>query len=287
MTFAIGSTGNAAVREPRNESARRTSAAPTSVARGRKVFRGEFLVPATPRAENGFAAMKQTFGRSEQAPSSGSISLTVDRLPTRTAATWGITGAEINRLSGALRFIELYCQPSRCGLWWLTTNKDTPRYLIADIWKRITRLQSEYRVHPYSVAAFEGRGGLHAHIVFIGTREIARRLRGSKRFGNLIDVRRATDLHGLAHKYLAKERTPQAGYGRDYILGGRIRGSHPLPGGGDRVRLSRELERDAIEAGYVEPWQHTNAKRSTEEKPRRPRPCNRRRERHSPTGGSQ
>jgi hypothetical protein len=33
---------------------------------------------------------------------------------------------------------------------------------------------------------------------------------------------------------------------------------------GDRVRLSRELERDAVEAGYVEAWQHTNARRSAE-----------------------
>src|SRR5262249_31166463 len=37
-------------------------------------------------------------------------------------------------------------------------------------------------------------------------------------------------------------------------------------GGGDRVRLSRDLERDAIDAGYVEPWQHTNARRSAERK---------------------
>jgi hypothetical protein len=53
------------------------------------------------------------------------------------------------------------------------------------------------------------------------------------------------------------------------MLGGRLKGSHRLPGGGDRVRLSRGLERDAIDAGYVAPWQHTNAKRSTERKPYR------------------
>jgi hypothetical protein len=58
----------------------------------------------------------------------------------------------------------------------------------------------------------------------------------------------------------------QAGYGRQHVLGGRLRGSHRLDGGGDRVRLSRDLERDAISAGYVEPWQHTNARRSAERK---------------------
>ena len=50
------------------------------------------------------------------------------------------------------------------------------------------------------------------------------------------------------------------------MLGGRLRGSHRLDGGGDRVRLSRDLERHAISAGYVEPWQHTNARRSVERK---------------------
>lgn len=210
--------------------------------------------------------MRQTFSRSEHQSVGGSCSLVVDRLPARTAATWGITGPELERLSGAIRFMELRCQPSRISLWLLTTDKDAARSLIADIWKRITRLQGLYRLHCYSMMTLESRGGLHAHIAFIGTREIVYRLKISKKFGDLIDVRPVTDNNGLARKYLAKERTPQAGYRRAHMLGGRIAGSHRLPGGGDRVRLSRELERDAIEAGYVEPWQHTNASRSVEEK---------------------
>jgi len=60
-------------------------------------------------------------------------------------------------------------------------------------------------------------------------------------------------------------------YRRELVLGGRLRGSHRLDGGGDRVRLSRDLERDAISAGYVEPWQHTNARRSAERKRYSPR----------------
>ena len=42
---------------------------------------------------------------------------------------------------------------------------------------------------------------------------------------------------------------------------------HRLAGGGDRVRLSRDLERDAVAAGYIEPWQHTNARQAAERKP--------------------
>src|SRR5215472_10217242 len=98
----------------------------------------------------------------------------------------------------------------------------------------------------------------------IGTRDLAGRLQSSSVFA--IDVRPVTDSNGLVRKYLSKERTPQAGYGREYMLGGRLKGSHRLEGGGDRVRLSRALERDAIEAGYVEPWRHSNARRSPERK---------------------
>jgi hypothetical protein len=182
--------------------------------------------------------------------------------------------------------MELHCNPSRVGLWWASTARATPRDVIADIWKRITRIQRNYGIRQYSVVTFESRGGLHAHITFLGTRHIAKRLKQSARFGELLDIQPVTDPDGLTRKYLAKERTPQAGYGRKHIFGGRIRGSHRLPGGGDRVRLSRELERDAIEAGYVERWQHTNAKRSVEEKPCRVRRCSSGGERHLPSGSS-
>jgi hypothetical protein len=127
-------------------------------------------------------------------------------------------------------------------------------------------LQLEHGLRPYNVTTFEGRGGLHAHIAFLGNLEIVRRLKSSTAFGELVQVDPVTDTAGLARKYLAKERTPQAGYGRQHVLGGRLRGSHRLDGGGDRVRLSLNLERDAIDAGYVEPWQHTNARRSPERK---------------------
>jgi hypothetical protein len=137
-------------------------------------------------------------------------------------------------------------------------------------------MQTKYDLPAYSVAVLETRGGLHAHITFIGTRAIARRLQSSSVFGELIDVRLVTDPNGLARKYLSKERTPQAGYGREHLLGGRLKGSHRLEGGGDRVRLSRALERDAIEAGYVDAWQHSNARRSPERRRYRPRALTRR-----------
>jgi hypothetical protein len=159
--------------------------------------------------------MKQTFGRSEQAPSSGSISLTVDRLPTRTAAAWGITGPEVNRLCNAVHFMELRCKRSRVGLWLATTSRGTRRDEIADVWKRITRLQGDHGIRQYSAVAFESRGGLHAHIIFLGSSAIAERLKASSQFGTSVDIQAVTDPKSLVRKYLAKERTPQAGYGRE------------------------------------------------------------------------
>jgi hypothetical protein len=193
----------------------------------------------------------------------------VDRLPSRTTAPHGITGPELERLSAAVRFLTIHCRGRRSVLWLATTNKGAARSAIADVWKRITRLQTKFDLPAYSVAVFETRGGLHAHITFIGTLDIARGLQSSSVFA--IDVRPVTDSNGLVRKYLSKERTPQAGYGREYLLGGRLKGSHRLEGGGDRVRLSRALERDAIEAGYVDAWQHSNARRSPERRRYPPR----------------
>jgi hypothetical protein len=128
--------------------------------------------------------------------------------------------------------------------------------------------QSAHGFPAYSAWIFETRPLLHAHIVFIGNRDIAEALRRSRLCIDT-EIEPVTNI-GRLKKYLAKERTPQAGH-RRRDLGGRISGSHRLPGGGDRVRLSRQLERDAIEAGLVQPWKRTNAKRSAQRKDHQPR----------------
>jgi hypothetical protein len=194
-------------------------------------------------------------------------SYTVDRLPIRTVALHGVTGPELRRFDGACHQMQRAAR-SQGELWWLTTPKGSTRHAIAAYQKRITREQAARGLPQYSAWIFESRPALHAHIVFLGNRDIANALRRSRL---CIDtkIKPVHSIGGLK-KYLAKERTPQAGYGRPN-LGGRISGSHRLPGGGDRVRLSRQLERDAIEAGLVDPWKHTNAKRSAQRKARRPR----------------
>jgi hypothetical protein len=187
---------------------------------------------------------------------------TVDRPPTRTVALHGVTGPELRRFDGACHQMQRAAR-SQGELWWLTSPKGSSRQEIADYQKRITREQSAHGFPAYSAWIFETRPELHAHIVFLGNRDLANTLRRSRLcIGTMIKP--VTSIGGLK-KYLAKERTTQACYRRP-DLGGRIRGSHRLQGGGDRVRLSRQLERDAIEAGLVRPWKHTNAKRSAQRK---------------------
>src|SRR5262249_7624167 len=144
--------------------------------------RVESLVPPKRTIPNPLAIKKQTFSRSEQQALRSASSLVVDsvRLP-RTAATWGITGPELNRLGNAVWVMGLHCKRRRVGLWLATTARATPRDVIADIWKRITRLQGMHRLRCYSVITFESRGGLHAHIMFLGTRHIAKHLKQSAR----------------------------------------------------------------------------------------------------------
>src|SRR3974390_1609529 len=81
----------------------------------------------------------------------------VDRARARTTAPHGLTGDEISRLSGAVHFMEKHSR-RRSALWWLSTNKGTSRRVIADIWKRITRLQRHYGLPSYSALTFETRG---------------------------------------------------------------------------------------------------------------------------------
>lgn len=183
-----------------------------------------------------------------------------------------MTGAEIDRFSGAGHLMQKYLRSISAGeLWYLTTAKGVSRDTVAKIQKRINRLQHDRDFWAYSAWCFETRPKFHAHFLFVGDTAVVERLKRGA-FAEIIEIEPVYDLPGLVKGYQAKERTPQAGYGRERQLGGRITGSHRLEGGGDRVRLSRELERDAIEQALVRTWQRTNAKRKADRKEYRKRP---------------
>jgi hypothetical protein len=193
----------------------------------------------------------------------------------RTTAPHGVTWKEIQRFDGAVHFMQKHCKRAGGQLWWISTAHGSTREFIDQVWKRLTKLQRAEGLPPYRAMTFETRGGLHSHIVFIGNRTIAARLQNSAALGDKINVGKVYDAAGLAQGYLAKERTPQASF-RRHMLGGRIKGSHRLDGGGDRVRLSEQLKLDALAARYVEPWQPENAKRTDDRKEYRKRPLTRR-----------
>lgn len=182
----------------------------------------------------------------------------------RTVATDGVSGPEIGRLQDAGRFMNLYCQRNRSRLWFASFESGTDRLTITKIWKRITKLQGEFGLRRHSVLFFEpGRTQtMGGHVLFLGNGAIVTRLRQSPSLQAEEAIKPVNDLEGLTLKYLAKKRSQKVGYGRKHNLGGRVSGPHRLEGGGDKVRLSKDLELDAIEAGYVRDWQHTNARRT-------------------------
>jgi hypothetical protein len=102
----------------------------------------EILVPEISRASNRLRTTKQMVRPLEKGRCNDSPSFIVSRLPTRTARPHGISGPEINRLNGAVRFMSLHC-PRWGRLWWASLNKGSNRDLIADVQKRITKLQAQ------------------------------------------------------------------------------------------------------------------------------------------------
>jgi hypothetical protein len=76
-------------------------------------------------------------------------------------------------------------------------------------------------------------------------------------YGRNVLAEPVTDVDGLKG-YLLKEATPQAAF-RTGLR--RVKGSHPLAEGGDRVRLSPALRDTLIRAERVTPYQRTYAAR--------------------------
>ncbi len=113
----------------------------------------------------------------------------------------------------------------------------------------------------YWLEVLEPSPSLHAHLIVATPKGHARSLldslTSSSVFGAEIDATRVYDMPRLAN-YLSKYATPQAKWGRRFR---RVSGSHRMEG--DRVRLSRELERDMIAAGVAEPFKRSYVKRFT------------------------
>ena len=187
----------------------------------------------------------------------------------RTTAPHGIHQEEVKRLSGACH----YMLSRRRQLWFITIgdglqqmNPGDARDVVADFLKVLVTKQKEAGLPQDYALVWHCSKGLHAHVICPANQRILDALMRSARFGQYLYRKWVFDVHGLA-EYLSQECIPQAAFKRRIR---RKRGSHQLPGGGDRVRLSECLKADAIAAGYVDDWQPTNAKRSEARAPTRP-----------------
>jgi hypothetical protein len=175
----------------------------------------------------------------------------------RTTRANGLHPEEVRRLSEAGHFIE------RRGLSAFLTIEpdDTVREVADKVKNHVVTFQRRNGCPAYWVEVLEPRPCLHVHLIVAAP---DRRLRGlihslsaSSLFGERIEAKRIYDMTGLAH-YLSKFATPQAHYAAGFVFR-RVKGSHIMQG--DRVRLSRDLERDMLAAGAIRPFARSYARR--------------------------
>jgi hypothetical protein len=115
---------------------------------------GESLVPVISNQRDRLSATLQKDSGIVAPDQSPRASYLVDRQQRCTVSPHGIHGAEIDRLSAALHFMSGHCRERHRRLWWLSTDKGTPRQWIADIQKRVTRLQKKLHLPGYNVTVF-------------------------------------------------------------------------------------------------------------------------------------
>ena len=175
----------------------------------------------------------------------------------------GLSRKELHRLSGAARTMERSGHPLHwavLGDELLNVPSAAAREQIDRFLSYLVKAQGRAGLPKYWTIVFETSGGLHANIVFVGDGRLAHRLRRSfpslmkAGYGKGAAMQPVDDMIWLATHYLAKERTSQASWKLGNNWGAREKGSHRLPGGGDRVRLSLALRTDAIAAGAIRPW---------------------------------
>lgn len=203
---------------------------------------------------------------SAEADSPDAISIYVIGQPSRTTAPHGIHHDEVQRLSGACHYMLTH----RRRLWFITIGDGVQqlptgeaRAIVDAFLKALVTMQRKEGLPQDYALVWHCDKGLHAHVVCPANRRIRDALKKSARFGQYLHRRYVFDVHGLA-RYLSNEMTPQA----HHATGRRIRrkrGSHRLPGGGDRVRLSSALKKAAIASGHVQPWKPENAQRKPKE----------------------
>jgi hypothetical protein len=194
-------------------------------------------------------------------------SLYVKEGVTRATCRWGMSGSEIRYLSDAAHFLNRLDLP----LWYaVLAAHHLPEF---ETRAHIRKFKSDLVLYQqraeldrrYWLEALEGEPTVHSNILFPLPAHAAQyldTLRRSTIYGAFLDIRRADGTDWFV-SYVSKERTPQAHFAARGRHGPRLPGSHPLgAGGGDRVRLSKDLEAALTQERLITPRQRTYAARS-------------------------
>jgi hypothetical protein len=183
---------------------------------------------------------------------------------------WGLSNGEIKVASEVAHLFDTlghslaYAVVSDC----LRPEREV-RALVREFKNDLVQQQARAGLPRYWADMGEAETGYHANILLVApkvrTQRFIERLQGRAAFAGS-DVLHIQVWQGSAQRfvsYCSEERTPQAAFMPGLALKPRKPGSHPLgEGGGDRVRLSRELKRDLLEMGRIRPWKRTYASRA-------------------------
>ncbi len=171
----------------------------------------------------------------------------------------GISEAERDRVDAALHFLASHYGKQ---LVYVTIeahdlDEKAARLLIRKAKSHFGELQRRAGLPRYNAEVLEGQHAVHSHIVGPLPWSYATQFQNYA-YGEQLCVKRVYDIDGLQN-YLLKEATPEAAY-RTSIR--RRKGSHVLgEGGGDRVRLSRDLSAALERKGVIQRHKRTYASR--------------------------
>ena len=189
----------------------------------------------------------------------------------RTADKYGLSHAELPILSEAAHEINRIGSAVFFSIRPANDNEPDQQELISSIKKRIGIEQSRLGAKPYRIEVLEADPSLHAHlIVSVPNLPAANDLIDTMNrsvFGPVLKMRsgetaskRVSNWGDLVN-YLSKEATPQAWAKGGKSFRRKTKAERSGSVSGDRVRLSKALERRLVGTGKIAPRRHTYAAR--------------------------
>lgn len=190
-----------------------------------------------------------------------------------------MSAAEIERLRIATLYLEELGLPvwvANIGDGLLYRDERSARGVIAQAQSLVAQLQKRAGLPQFAVTILESTFGLHGNIIFVATNKVAlqfgrsslKKYLGEHKGGacrtGFYRVKQTREDWASVRSYYSKERTEEAHAAYGHLSDHYTPGVHRLgQGGGDRVRLSRALDRHLLDLGLIEPYRRTNSRKLT------------------------